>query len=198
MRTLQLFLATMLFQCLISNNLNAQCDGNPKHIQWLHKMLRIEFPKTTPDRISFTTKPTSIYEAPFAFIAFVSFVKAGNEPYFYLWTSKDHFKESTDFKKGDKIVFHLSNGNKIESECLDDYPGIKGQTISFYKLQLKDLEDLSSTSLDSINIQSHLRLTEKSDPSKNEDKPIVLRKFSKKNVDLMKEWAACLRSRFAQ
>lgn len=193
MKSSYILLAIIFTLSCKSNDLHAQCTGNPKHIEWLHKMLRIQFPITNPSNITFTTKPTSIYEAPFAFIAFVSFVKAGNEPYFYLWTSKDHFKESTDFKKGDKIIFYLANGSSIESTCEDDYSGIKGQTISFYKLQKSNLEDLSRTSVDSIFVQSHLRLTEKSDPEKIEDKPIVLRKFSKKNIELMKEWAVCLK-----
>lgn len=180
-----------LILCFCSNSY-AQCEGNPKHIGWLSKMLRIQFTILEPSGITYTSKPSSIYEVPFGFIAFASFVKADNRPYFYVWTSKDHFKESTDFKKGDQIIFYLSNGNKIESTCLSDYNGIKGQTISFYELQKSDLDQLSKIALDSIYMQSHLRLTEKSDPEKVEDKPIILRKFSKNNIENMQEWAACL------
>ncbi|MBK9524357.1 MAG: hypothetical protein IPO39_06285 [Bacteroidetes bacterium] len=90
-----------------SNNLHAQCTGNPKHIEWLHKMLRIQFPITNPSNITFTTKPTSIYEAPFAFIAFVSFVKAGVNHTFICGQAKITLKNRPILKKETKSSFTL-------------------------------------------------------------------------------------------
>lgn len=173
--------------------LAAQCKYDQGAITWLSEMFGI----TEPSNITFATKPSSIYEMPvpngYGFKASASFVKASKYPYFFLWTNKSRLGRLLDIKKGDNITFYLSGGSKIESACYSDYPGIKGQTISYYPLQKDNLVDLATISVDSILVQCHLQQAKKSKVSKAEDELLVLKSFSKRNVNLIKKWAQCLK-----
>ena len=193
MKKINKVLTIVLVALAVSLPLAAQCKYDQFSINLLSEMFGIN----EPTNIAFATKPSSIYEIPvpngYGFKASASFVKAGKYPYFFLWTNKSRLGGLLDFKKGDNITFYLSGGSKIESACYSDYPGIKGQTISYYPLQKDNLVDLATISVDSILLQCHLQQAKKSKVSKAEDELLVLKSFFKRNVNLIKKWAQCLK-----
>ncbi|MEO8066460.1 MAG: hypothetical protein ABI599_02080 [Flavobacteriales bacterium] len=81
-----------LFLLLLFNGLALHALGQcqPGNIGWLSKMLRIKHQFARPAQITYTTKPSSVYEIPFFLVVYSSFVKASGQGYFYLWM--DHQK----------------------------------------------------------------------------------------------------------
>lgn len=185
-------LTLLLLLTLLADQSVAQCKCG--HIKWLYKMLKIKFEIKEPQPITYVTGPNSIYEIPFTFNAYCSFVKANNLPYFYLWTTNSRYKsyEKVDYHKGDSIKFYLSGGKVIESSCFSDYPGIKSQTISFYQLKKEDLDLLSTTSLDSLMVTNHPTGMSNGKESQVTTQNTVLR-FSDRNIKRFKEWSNCLK-----
>lgn len=113
----------------------AQC--NPGPIGWLSKLLRVRHTIEQPTAITYTTKPSLVYEIPFFMVVYCAFVEAGGKPYLYLWVQQNRMKEPRDMKTGDALVIHLANGATLSAACLTDYPGLKDQSIAFYPLELR-------------------------------------------------------------
>ncbi len=189
------YFVVFLYFILQANQTNAQCKCG--HIKWIYKMLKIRFEIKEPQPITYVTGPSSVYEIPFSFNAYCSFVKANNKPYFYLWTNNTNYKsyDKVDYQKGDPIKFYLAGGKVIESNCYSNYPGIKSQTISFYQLKKEDLDLLSTTSLDSLMVTNHFKSRSNGKENTDETQNTVLR-FSKRNIDRFKNWSSCLRQQF--
>lgn len=163
---------------------NGQC--NPGNIGWLSKMLRIKHQFARPANITYTTKPSSVYEIPFHLVVYSSLVKAGGQPYFYLWMEHLRYDVPLDIKEGAPLVFHLSNGTTLSTASLSHYPGIKGQSLAFYPLDDAALAGLTSTEVDSITVTAQPQGTA-------QEKVIVLR-FSERNKNRIKEWSGCLKN----
>lgn len=180
----------------VSSSVNGQCYIEADPYRALIRDFRRSLPKVKPHNITFCTRLGSIYEIPFAFIVECSFVMAGKEPYFYIYTGKNYGGEQIDFNKNDTIRFYLVNGSILQYCCEDDYPGRKDQSISFYKLDKSGLEQLEKVAVDSIVANAHRHLTPKSDPSISPDHSIVVRKLSDRNIRRIKEWAKCLGEQF--
>ncbi|MFZ1687131.1 MAG: hypothetical protein WAU70_06905 [Flavobacteriales bacterium] len=163
---------------------NGQC--NPGNIGWLSKMLRIKHQFTRPANITYTTKPSSVYEIPFHLVVYSSLVKAGGQPYFYLWMEHQQFEVPLDIKEGAPLVFHLSNGSTLSAASLALYPGIKGQSLAFYPLDDTTLTGLASTEVDSITVTAR--------PQGSAQEKVIVLRFSERNKNRIKEWSGCLKN----
>ena len=162
-----------------------QCDvGN---IGWLSKMLRIKHTFSQPANITFTTKPSSVYEIPFFLVVYASFVKADGKPYFYVWLDHQRYEAPTDINQGDALRFYLTNGSTVSTSSLTNYPGIKGQSLGFYPLTGDDLTALSTTAVDSIAVTTHPKAASKAPTAE------VMLRFSERNKRRIMDWSACLK-----
>lgn len=158
--------------------------------------MKHHFDFAQPQNITFTTRPSSIYEIMLTYYGYCAFVKADGVPYFYLWTSNKKHKEhaSHDNLKDDPIYFYLKGNKVIESKCLIDYPGIEEQAISFYPLQASDLELLAISEIDSIKVTCHPQNAAKN--MKNKKPETNTLRFSARISGKIQGWATCLKGEF--
>ncbi len=161
---------------------HAQCAPGP--ISWLSKLLRIRHTIEQPTAITYTTKPSLVYEIPFFMVVYCAFVEAGDKPYLYLWVQQQRMKEPRDMMTGDALVFHMNDGSTRNAACLADYPGLKDQSIAFYPLDAATLATLGTLAVDSIHVSTHPR-----DPQVQSQ---FMLRFSDRNKRRMQEWATCL------
>lgn len=166
-------------------DLQGQCAEGT--IGWLSRMLKIKHSFSRPANITYTTKPSSIYEIPFFLVVYASFVKADGEPYFYVWMDHQRWQAPTDIREGDPLTFHLAGGATVSSSSLADYPGIKGQSLGFYRLTAGDLGMLSTTATDSIAVNTH------PPPGSSAAATKVMLRLSDRNKKRIMEWAGCLK-----
>jgi hypothetical protein len=171
-----------------SGQAGAQCDPGP--IGWLSKLLRVRHTIDQPTAITYTTKPSLVYEIPFFMVVYCAFVEAGGKPYLYLWVQQNRMKEPRDMKTGDALVFHLANGATLGTACLADYAGLKDQSIAFYPLEAEALATLSAVVVDSIHVTSHPR-----DPQVQSQ---FMLRFGDRNKRRIQEWAVCLSNQVAR
>lgn len=161
-----------------------QC--NEGNIGWLSRMLKIKHTFSQPASITYTTKPSSVYEIPFFLVVYASFVKAEGGPYFYVWMDHQRSKVPTDIKQGDPLTFHLAGGAVVSTASLADYPGIKGQSLGFYPMTATDLATLSTATVDSIAVNMH------PPPGASAEAERVMLRLSDRNKRRISEWAACV------
>ncbi|MBK9148303.1 MAG: hypothetical protein IPM12_10880 [Flavobacteriales bacterium] len=183
---LQLLLAFLL--AFSFEQTRAQC--NPGPIGWLSKLLRVRHTIEQPTAITYTTKPSLVYEIPFFMVVYCAFVEADGKPYLYLWVQQNRMKEPRDMKTGDALVIHLANGATLGAACLSDFPGLKDQSIAFYPLEAEALATLSTVVVDSIHVSSHPR-----DPRVQSQ---FMLRFGDRNKRRIQEWAACLSNQVAR
>ena len=184
----------LLYFVLYVNSAYSQCkSAKPES---LNKLMKFHFDIPQPQNITFNTRPSSIYEIMLTYYGYCSFVKADGVPYFYLWTSNKKHKDHGphDNLKDDPIYFYLKGNKVIESKCLMDYIGIEDQAISFYPLQVSDLELLASTPIDSIKVFCHPQIVAKNKKNIKPDTNTL--KFSKHISEKMMGWASCLKGEF--
>ncbi len=194
MKNITRFIFLFLSLLLLAEHSIAQCDQQSNPNKWLYKNGFGRIDVSYPQKVEYATKMTLFFDA-FVFLSMYSFVKAGNDRFFYIQFSGPA-SYPYDVLESDSIEFYFNKKEVMKLDPQTDYQGEKGALLAFYKVDKQFLNVMAETNLDSIILRFTPHLNGKVVEESKQVKSFTFKKLSQKQIKKFKEYADCFRKEY--